>query len=68
MDDIKKWLEANCGEHFTITERNKGLELDPKNDSLSGCYLKQICKAVEVFGKSMLVNAELKRGIYILIW
>lgn len=68
MEEIKTWLEKNYGDQFTITERDKGLELDPNSESLSGCYLKQICKAVEVFGKSMLVNAELKRGIYIMIW
>lgn len=68
MDDIKKWLETNYGEHFTITESNKGLELDPKDDILYGCHLKEMCKALEVFGKLMLVKAELKRGIYIMIW
>lgn len=68
MEEIKTWLEKNHGKHFTITEKGNDLELEPNNDVLVGCFLGGICKAVEVFGKSMLVKAELKRGIYILIW
>lgn len=68
MDAIKTWLETKCGKHLTITERGNDLELTPQSDVLNGYYLKEICKAVDVFGKSMLVKAELKRGIYILIW
>lgn len=68
MDAIKKWLEDNYSEQFVITKKNKDLELDPKDDILYGCYLKEICKAIEVFGKSMFIKAELKRGIYIVIW
>jgi hypothetical protein len=68
MEGIKTWLEKNYGKHFTITEKGNDLELEPNHDVLNGCFLRDICKAVEVFGKSMLVKAELKRGIYILIW
>lgn len=68
MENVKKCLEEHLGNNFQIKDVDGDLELTPKADSIYGIYLQSIVDVVSVFKKSMYIDAELKKGIYIRIF